>query len=235
MKKLRNGLIVFSVLTATLCLVALSPQGAAALVSTNVADFGQNTVGSSSTIPITLTNNEPFPLLVNLKLNDPTGPFSINSPLVSIGPAAAVTVTVTFLPTEVGTYSNTLVIECMPGPTEQVVLKGEGVLEVKTMGTEDPVDLLAYFDDAVTSGDLMGNGPGKSDDGRLNALRNMLIQAISLAERGEVESARGQFLVVLKKLQDKEKGKSQPFVTGVAVPEFIEKIQQKMESLGQQP
>jgi len=230
MNRLEKGLILFSVLTAILCLAALSPQGAAASVTPSVADFGQNTVGTSSTIPIYLSNHESSPMTVFVNFRDQTDIFSINVAFINLAPGQTLSLQVTFSPTEVGNFSNALFLLYSQGQSEQVLLQGEGVSVEEEKGIEK---LLDFFDQAVKSGTLVGYGSGKSDDGRLNALRNMLVDATSLAEKGEIEAARGKFLALVKKLEVGEQGKSKPFAAGEAVPELISMIQKTVENLSQ--
>jgi hypothetical protein len=47
-------------------------------------------------------------------------------------------------------------------------------------------NILDFFDDSVADGFLTGNGPGKSANGRLNALRNMLEMAGKLIKLGDL-------------------------------------------------
>jgi hypothetical protein len=49
--------------------------------------------------------------------------------------------------------------------------------------------ILEFFDESVDDGILTGYGPGKSAEGRLNALRNMLEMAGDLIETGDIEGA----------------------------------------------
>jgi len=52
------------------------------------------------------------------------------------------------------------------------------------MGSDEawPVDILTFINEAVSSQTLWGTGPGKSADGRLGALRNMVATADNLIE-----------------------------------------------------
>jgi glycosyl hydrolase family 43/concanavalin A-like lectin/glucanase superfamily protein/ricin-type beta-trefoil lectin protein len=52
--------------------------------------------------------------------------------------------------------------------------------------------LLAAFDGFVADGRIEGSGPGRSNDHRLAALRNMLVSAAALLEAGDRDGARQQ-------------------------------------------
>lgn len=92
------------------------------------------------------------------------------------------------------------------------------------------LDLLAFFDQAVTDGDLMGNGPGNSGSGRLGALRNMIATALELVAQGATEKACGQFRQAylrtdgLPMLDD--------FASGAETTELATRIHQEMDALG---
>jgi hypothetical protein len=66
------------------------------------------------------------------------------------------------------------------------------------VGQEEPpvsvADILAFFDESVANGTLYGYGPGKSADGRLNALRNQIEAAGDLIDDGALEDACQQLL-----------------------------------------
>jgi hypothetical protein len=50
-------------------------------------------------------------------------------------------------------------------------------------------DVLTAFDGWVDAGTLAGAGPGQSAAGRLEALRNMLVEAGNLFEAGDLAGA----------------------------------------------
>ena len=88
--------------------------------------------------------------------------------------------------------------------------------------------ILNFFDQAVTAGTLFGSGPGKSADGRLYALRSMLVAAKELIDSGNMEEACGQLKAAYKKCD----GDKPDFVDGAAAPELSEKILELMVELG---
>ena len=59
--------------------------------------------------------------------------------------------------------------------------------------------LLAEFDEWVTEGALAGSGSGNSADGRLGALRNMIVVAGDYLDQGEVTLAVAQLEAVLER------------------------------------
>lgn len=102
--------------------------------------------------------------------------------------------------------------------------------ETWPMSTICEWDILWFFDDMVAFGNLEGVGPGNSADKRLNALRNMLEMANDLISIGDIEGACGQLHAALGKCD----GESPPpdFVTGEAVPELADMIEELMTELG---
>jgi hypothetical protein len=88
-----------------------------------------------------------------------------------------------------------------------------------------------FFDDSVLSGDLTGNGrTPSSSDGKLKALMNMLAEAESLIQSGEIAGA----CLILSDAYEKIDGNPNPpdFVTGTAAAELAAMIQELMTALG---
>ncbi|MDB4303401.1 hypothetical protein N9934_01240 [Desulfosarcina sp.] len=97
--------------------------------------------------------------------------------------------------------------------------------------TEPTIDaILDFFDESVEDGILEGDGPGKSANGRLNALRNMLEMAGDLIGVNDYEGACGQLAAALKKCD----GESRPpdFVAGPATSDLYDMILELMAELG---
>lgn len=92
------------------------------------------------------------------------------------------------------------------------------------------VDILDFFDDSVENLSLEGSGPGKSADGRLQALRNMLESAGNLIAVGDIDGACAQLIAALGKCD----GEPVPpdFVSGSAAEELKDMIMELIASLG---
>jgi len=111
-----------------------------------------------------------------------------------------------------------------------------GYLQYSNSFIADPVfvltidDILELFDDSVANGSLTGDGPGKSANGRLNALRNMLDMAGDLIAIGDIEGACGQLKAASRKCDGERKPPD--FVAGDAVNELYEMIVELMAELG---
>lgn len=87
----------------------------------------------------------------------------------------------------------------------------------------EPADcssLFSFFDAAVEANTLLGNGPGKSGQGRCEALRNMLEEACSLADEGSMDDACSQLDAAARKCD----GTAPDFVTGDAASELATRI-----------
>ena len=90
-------------------------------------------------------------------------------------------------------------------------------------------DTLAFFDTSVADSTLVGNGPGKSADGRKGALRNMIELAGDLIEDGLYDEACEQLWDAYRKCD----GEPIPpdFVTGSAASVLSEMITDLMAEL----
>jgi len=91
-------------------------------------------------------------------------------------------------------------------------------------------ETLAFFNASVEAGTLVGEGPGKSADKRLNALRNMLEAAAELIEAGLYELACEQLWDAYRKCDGDPKPPD--FVSGAACAELAAMIQDVIDSLG---
>ena len=127
----------------------------------------------------------------------------------------------------------------IPGKTyfANVFARGAGDMETGNFGLKiitvadiDMDDILEFFDESVTDGTLTGDGPGKSANGRLNALENMLETAGDLIDLGDIEGACEQ----LKAASRKCDGDSPPpdFVAGSAASELYDMILELIAELG---
>jgi hypothetical protein len=117
------------------------------------------------------------------------------------------------------------------GPSGSVV-RGFLTYELDEITPDEMIsDLILLFDESIESGDLYGVGPGKSAMHRANAMRNKLLEAQSLIEAGDYESAL-RTLYEVSKLSD---GMGNEFIAGggraafnSAVLELIGALQQTL-------
>jgi hypothetical protein len=88
---------------------------------------------------------------------------------------------------------------------------------------------LAFFDASVANGTLYGNGPGKSADGRRNALRNQIETAGDLIDDSAAQEACQQLLDAYQRCD----GLPRPpeFVAGPAAPTLAQMILDLMGQL----
>lgn len=100
------------------------------------------------------------------------------------------------------------------------------------MGSDEawPVDILTFIDEAVSEQTLWGTGPGKSAEGRLGALRNMVETAENLIEAELFQEGCQQ----LRDAYRRTDGELVPsdFVSGPAAPELAGMIEDLMLDLG---
>lgn len=106
---------------------------------------------------------------------------------------------VTFSPSAIGYVTADLEIESNDpeSPFIEVNLKGTGV--DSSQPPSSVADILDFTDTCVADGTLYGDGPGKSAEKRLNALRNMIESAGDLQVNGEIDQACQQLFVAYKK------------------------------------
>ena len=97
-------------------------------------------------------------------------------------------------------------------------------------GNDKIVETIAFFDDSVDAGVLEGQGPARSADNRLNALRNMLETAAVLIEGGFYQEARDQLWDAYGKCD----GEATPtdLVMGDATADLAERILDVIDGLG---
>jgi N-acetylneuraminic acid mutarotase len=93
-------------------------------------------------------------------------------------------------------------------------------------------EILDFIEESVADGTLAGSGPGKSAQGRLGALINMIETAGDLIEANDpnlLEDTCGQLHAALAKTD----GQDPPpdFVTGPAAPQLAAMIEELMDSL----
>ena len=96
---------------------------------------------------------------------------------------------------------------------------------------EDPIEeILDLIDESVEDGTLVGHGPGKSANNRLNALRNKLEDVRRLIEAERYEEACDQLWSTYRKCD----GNPRPpdFVTGEAAEDLADMILLLMDDLG---
>lgn len=214
--------------------------GAQAIEVTPLAhDFGEVELDSSSTTIITIQNlGDDFLIVNNVYIQAGSPEFTISQlpslPAIINPPDGStiysISVEVTFTPPAVGSFSGALVVESNdPGsPTVTVALQGTGV------STAPPptsvAEMLAFYDASVANGTLVGSGPGKSADGRRNALRNKIEAAGDLIDSGNIGSACNQLWDAYQRTD----GLPMPpeFVAGPAASTLASMILNLMGSLG---
>lgn len=204
-------------------LFALAPVNAQSLYPTS-HNFGDITVGESVSTIVTLSNDGFGSILIdNAQMVGDDG-FGVTSSLFlpdGLDYLESIDFEVTFTPTSVGEFSADLVIQ--NGEQFIVSISGTGVSELPipdvTIG-----DIIVFIDVSVSNETLEGAGAGASADGRLNALKNMLIQAGYLISVGNYDAACTQLSSALMRCDD--------FVQGTAQNDLKQMISSLMSDLG---
>ena len=142
-------------------------------------------------------------------------------------------VEVVFSPTSIGPCTAKLHISSdaiEPHTNElDIPLQGNGVV-AGTSPRAQIVETLEFFNRSISDGNLVGSGPGKSAENRLNALNNMLLSVQDFIESGDYKGACKQILDAVMKCDGDEIPPD--FVTGDAAPEFLERLQDLQAELG---
>lgn len=107
---------------------------------------------------------------------------------------------------------------------------GTTIIPNRTTHTAPQIDdILTFFDDSIADGTLVGDGPGNSAKGRLDALRNIIEAAGDFINQGYISEARQQ----LQNACNRVDGYPKPpdFASGSAVTELATMIQQLINNL----
>ena len=186
-------------------------------------NFGDVQVGTSVSTIITATNTDLFPMeITSIVLSGSTYFSLVNPPStpITLLPNEFVKIEVSFAPFTEGVASASLGI--INGDVTSVSLAGTGVSAQPPPA--DIQDIINFFDASVANESLVGAGSGNSADGRLNALRNMLIEASNLISAGNYEAACDQLGAALNRCND--------FVQGAAQDDLAQMISDLMNDLG---
>jgi hypothetical protein len=195
-------------------------------------DFGNVEIGTTSTNVITVSNFGDELLMiygVQFELGS-DAEFSFTSPPEYVAAGSSVDINIEFTPSSVRSFSAVLVITSND-PDEGTVLVGlSGVGEGGVMPPVSVADILAFFDASIDDSTLIGNGPGNSADGRLNALRNQIEAAGDLIDGGYIDEACQQLMDAYQRCD----GLPRPpeFVAGPAASELAGMISDLMGAFG---
>ena len=162
-------------------------------------NFGEVEIGTQCTTLVTIWNADGHPLFINDIIFQSGSSLdyeiiSVPSHSIVVETSEHIYVEIAFTPSSEGEKTAILEIHSNDPetPVVHVSLAGEGV----SQGTP-PVsvaDILSFYDASIADYTLMGDGPGRSAEGRLNALRNMIEAAGDLIEDGLFEEACQQLM-----------------------------------------
>lgn len=227
MKKLKATSVVIPVLIGICCL-GLIPVHPGIYVVPNQYDFEEVEVGNSASTQIEIGNSWWGNLSIqSVELLQAGGDFILVNPPppgTIVPPGSSLFFGIEFSPSAEGLLSAMIEIVWANGEsgTSYVELSGTGIASQATPPSVE--DILSFFDSSVADGSLVGAGPGKSGMHRINALRNMLLEAHYLLTEGYVEDACDQLHSACKRCDD--------FVQGTAQYGLKMMILDLMEELG---
>lgn len=201
-------------------------------VCPDTVDFGQVELGEAATVIVTVTNLGDGTLVLHEVGLSNALAFSLE-PLslpLQVATNATADLVLTFAPTSEAMYMTELGILSNDGAETfvSVAIQGEGVVTA-IPPAEQIADILAFIESSVAAGTLAGDGPGKSAENRLGALKNMIEAAGEDIALGDIESACEQLSSAYRRTD----GLSPPpdFVIGPAANELAEQITELQASL----
>jgi hypothetical protein len=205
MSKPRNHLRIMSIFFA---LALLAWPGAALAQTSSItytsADFGDVVVGTTELKIVTVTYTGEGEFWFDYFLENNSCGFTAKGSRILVLDAfqSSTEITVSYTPLEPGRCTADLQVINLGAITvaAHIILKGNGIAEVQKKEKFLMMNLLDVFDAWVAGGAIVGKGPGKSADNRLNAFRNMLVEAEELVEQGSNAEAYGQLMAARKKI-----------------------------------
>jgi hypothetical protein len=188
--------------------LALMALPAAAMAETSIthssADFGDVVVSTTAVKIVTVTYTGEGEFWFDYLLESNSCGFTAGgSRFTKLDAVQSSTdITVSYTPLEPGQCTADLQVINLGAVTvaAHIILTGNGIAEVQKQEIFGMTNLLDAFDAWVAGGAIVGKGPGKSANNRLNAFRNMLVEAEGLVEQGSNAEAYGQLMAARKKI-----------------------------------
>ena len=224
MKKLSSFLVFFLIIVL---IQGFAPVKAGIDVTPVEYNFGDVDLGDIASQNFEISNNWWGDLTIaSVTLTGGSGNYVLLNPPPSgttVAPGSSIIFGVEFFPSQVGFTTAVITIHWTNGETgiSEISLSGMGVAPQSPVSIQD---ILNFFDASVANGTLMGAGSGNSADGRLNALRNMLVKTSYLISAGNYEGACEQLNDALKRCDD--------FVQGASQDDLAQMISDLMDGLG---
>jgi hypothetical protein len=207
MSKTRNYLRIISILFLLAILTCpLLVMAQTSSIRYTSADFGDVVVGTTELKIVTVTYTGEGKFYFDYSLPGNTCGFTATGrrTVLYVDPGdpnkASTDITVEWVPTGPGECSVDLQILDSDTEVARVTLTGNGIYEDPQKVMSGINSLLDSFDAWVAGGAIVGKGPGKSADNRLNAFRNMLVEAKLLVEQERNAEAYGQLMAAKKKI-----------------------------------
>lgn len=228
---------IFIIAAFGLCVPGIS----GATLSQDNVEFGEVLVDTSKSITLELKNVNPIPMTISCSFKD--GNLGFTTDMVSrlFLPEDSQNLTITFAPKNAGPCSDVLLInysaslQVMELEPQQVQVSGIGILEEVKGALEDShtiEGLLAFYNESVQSGALIGLGKGKSADNRLNTFGEMLNKAEKAIIAGDMDEALAHLRTAYKKINVfVVEGKNKSTASG-AISELKKMIKFLLQDLG---
>jgi beta propeller repeat protein len=186
--------------------------------------FGSLVEGNALTTDLKVINNGNFDLNIT-GLDGLTAPFSAAiKGSATVVPGGTGTITVTFKPSAAGSFASTLTIDHNDVDHPPVLVQFTGIgLPATVPPALQITDILAFFDQAVAKGTLVGSGSGILAKARLLALRELLVLAKELIGYGNNGLARLMLLGAYQLVDSRPSPAD--FAAGTSAPPLANMIQ----------
>ena len=202
---------------------SLLPDTLEAAIAPTSYDFKEVEVGGSQTTVVNITN---LGDVVSVPLNIP------------IPPNGTLGVEIGYTPSSVGTCTDTLRIYTGNPFPNNVTVSGTGIMsaseepgpvDVTSQLLEQIAEIKAFMAENLREGNLEAAGKGRESQGRLKAIRKMLVVTAHMIENGRLQAAQNKLREIYKKTDGKPS--PQDFVKGKAAEDLATRIEALIDSL----
>jgi len=246
-QKILNQLFVF--LAMLVAGSILAPNFSQAAISFSQHDFGEIEMGTTSTVVLTITNQQVTTTTITglVFVNTTCSDFAIIShpDPMTIDYNQSIDIVVGYTPSIEGTCSDTLrIYNGSPFPTNTATFTGTGIPAVQTVletqEETEPLDLTSQYlmqieeirtftTTSIEKKELRGKGKGKWAERRLRVLDKMLATTSHMVKNGDLEGAYHKLAMIHEKIDEKPEPKD--FVEGQAKRELSKMVEKMITTL----
>ena len=221
---------------------SLLPDTLEAAIAPTSYDFKEVEVGGSQTTVVNITNLGDASTELSGVVFDRTNCsdfYVVSVPLnIPIPPNGTLGVEIGYTPSSVGTCTDTLRIYTGNPFPNNVTVSGTGIMsvseepgpvDVTSQLLEQIAEIKAFMAENLREGNLEAAGKGRESQGRLKAIRKMLVVTAHMIENGRLQAAQNKLREIYKKTDGKPS--PQDFVIGKAAEDLATRIEALIDSL----